>query len=127
MFMHTDKSGNDRLSGQVHYFRFRRIRIPEFRTLDTDDFSTLNVDTLILSRHSARAIYDADVIEHQDRRVFADIGLDRGGRLSEHAAGCHHETRGDEQAQKWHAAIPQMLWLVFGRRRKQIITHLITV
>src|ERR1035441_2653931 len=82
MFMHADKSGNDCLSGQVQYFRLRRICLPEFRTLDTDDFSTLDVDTLILGRHSARAIYDADVIEHQDRRVIAEIRLDRRGRPS---------------------------------------------
>src|ERR1039458_481946 len=99
MFMHAYKSGNDCLSGQVHYFRFRRIRIPEFRTLDTDYFSTLNVDTLILDRHSTRAIYDAHVIEHQDRRVFADIRLDRGGGLRGQGPRRPPENPPGEQAQ----------------------------
>jgi hypothetical protein len=66
MFMHADQSGNDCLSGQVQYFRVRRIRVPKFRTLDTDDFAAFNVDTLVFGRHRARAIDDANVIENQE-------------------------------------------------------------
>src|SRR4029077_12176554 len=110
MLMHADKSGNDCLPCQVQNLCSRRIRILKFRALNTDNFSTLDVDPLILGWHSARTIYDADVVEYQDRRIFADIRFDCGRRLSKQAVGCHHESRGNEDAHKWHGAIPQVLW-----------------
>ena len=105
MFMHADEPRNNGLSGQIHNFCICRIRSAQFRALQTDDFSSLDDDTLILGRRSTRAVYHAHVIEHEDSRVFTDVRRDRARCLSQRAADFQHEAGGDEQAQKWPAAI----------------------